>query len=208
MNKTQEITQKYPSYKLVFVGHSLGGALTIHAAADIILSGLANHTDVVVYTYGQPRVGDSKFNEAWMPKVKEFFRLVHNRDLVSHIPPCLRGISASCIKDGILPIYPYHVTQEIFYDQEFQVHVIWSDTDGEDMLCSNKIFNTSIDDHTHYFGIEVGQLHKHNETEGIQNIFKYYEIIFLNWIIVYLMTFKFNYPLIIQLKISKTFLEK
>ena len=124
LNKTQEITQKYPSYKLVFVGHSLGGALTIHAAADIILSGLANHTDVVVYTYGQPRVGNSKFNEAWRPKVKEFYRLVHNKDLISHVPPCIRGITKNCIKDGILPIYPYHVAQEIFYDQEFQAHVL------------------------------------------------------------------------------------
>ena len=170
LNKTQEITQKYPSYKLVFVGHSLGGALTIHAAADIILSGLANNTEVVIYTYGQPRVGDSKFNEAWMPKVTEFYRLVHNRDLVSHIPPCLRGLSARCSKDGIFPFYPYHAAQEIFYDKEFQAHVYWSDTDGEDMQCSNKIFKNSIDDHTHYFGIGVGQFHKNNEAESIQNI--------------------------------------
>ena len=160
LNKTQEYLQKYQGYSLVFVGHSLGGALTIHAAADVILSGLTNKTDVYVYTYGQPRVGNPAFNDAWMPKVKEFYRLVHYRDLVSHIPPCMRGISSECYHDGILPFYPYHSPQEIFYDADFNTFKRCNETNGEDINCSDDIFNTSIDDHLHYFGIGVGQYRK------------------------------------------------
>ena len=116
LSKIKEYTTEYKGYKLVFVGHSLGGALTVHAAADVILSGLADKNEVNIFTYGQPRVGNPKFNEAWTPKVKELYRLIHYKDLVARVPPWIRGIKTGCHHDGLLPYYPFHPAQEIFYN--------------------------------------------------------------------------------------------
>ena len=42
------------NYKTVFTGHSLGGALAVHAATDLALSGLRPVSGFKVYTFGQP----------------------------------------------------------------------------------------------------------------------------------------------------------
>lgn len=80
---------KYADYNMIFTGHSLGGAMTVHAAADFVLSGLGENRQVRIYTYGQPRVGDAVFSEAVKHKVTEWYRVVHNRDIVPHVPPCM-----------------------------------------------------------------------------------------------------------------------
>ena len=76
----------YSEYRIVFTGHSLGGAMTVHAAIDAILSGWISSDRVAVYTFGQPRVGNSKFGKVLTNNTQEVFRIVHNRDLVAHIP--------------------------------------------------------------------------------------------------------------------------
>jgi predicted lipase len=52
------------SYKLVFTGHSLGGALAVHAATDMLLEGIRSASSMRIYTIGQPRVGNKEFNKA------------------------------------------------------------------------------------------------------------------------------------------------
>jgi len=50
-------------YSTVFVGHSLGGAMAVHAAVDVIMSRFWAINSMKVYTYGHPRVGNLKFEE-------------------------------------------------------------------------------------------------------------------------------------------------
>lgn len=76
----------YSNFKIVFTGHSLGGAMTVHAAIDSILSGWVDPSRVSVYTYGQPRVGNKKFSDVLTNNTQEVFRIIHNRDMVAHIP--------------------------------------------------------------------------------------------------------------------------
>ena len=90
---------KYSSYDIIFTGHSLGGAMTIHAVADFVLSRAGTQNlvkdimkssskpNVQVYTFGQPRIGNPAFIDPVSAKVDEWYRLVHNRDIVAHIPP-------------------------------------------------------------------------------------------------------------------------
>ena len=144
--------------KIIFTGHSLGGALTVHAAADAILSGILDNRNVYIYTFGQPRVGDHQFYDQFIPKVKGLYRLIHYKDLVAHIPPCIPDFSSGCINDGILPFYPYHVPQEIFYSEDFSSYKVCNGTDGEDPTCSNDSMNISIADHLEYFNINIGSL--------------------------------------------------
>ncbi len=72
---------------LWFTGHSLGGALTTLAAAlcmnsQEIQSGLIN-----IYTFGQPRTGNSDFANFYNSKLKDkTYRVVNNNDLVTRVP--------------------------------------------------------------------------------------------------------------------------
>ena len=70
--------------KPVFLtGHSLGGATTIIAAQDLKKKGY----DVAgVYTYGNPRVGDSKFKKAYDNLGIPTHRFVNSYDLVPRVP--------------------------------------------------------------------------------------------------------------------------
>lgn len=96
--KLPEIMRNHTGYNLIFTGHSLGGALAVHAAAETILSNLLQDINFApnsdedgarfsIYTFGQPRVGNMEFINSFYGNVTEWYRLVHHRDLVAHIPP-------------------------------------------------------------------------------------------------------------------------
>ena len=93
LNVLPNILNQYLNYDITFTGHSLGGALTIHAVADFILNGWNQNRKVTVYTFGQPRVGNPAFNDGFRPHVAEMYRLTHYRDIVAHIPPCIPGFT-------------------------------------------------------------------------------------------------------------------
>ena len=89
---------KYSSYGIIFTGHSLGGAMATHAVADFVLSEIGNQDPVKdmvkysskpyvqIYTFGQPRVGNYAFIEPVQAKIDESYRVVHNKDSISHSP--------------------------------------------------------------------------------------------------------------------------
>lgn len=71
-------------------GHSLGGALAVLATVKLNLQSdiLANG----VYTLGQPRVGNAEFIAAFNGSFGgRAFRFVNNNDIVTRIPPWIRG---------------------------------------------------------------------------------------------------------------------
>jgi triacylglycerol lipase len=71
---------------LWITGHSLGGALAMVAAA--LLANTGNHRLAGVYTFGQPRVGDTDFRTRYDQVLRAItFRCVNDRDLVPHVPP-------------------------------------------------------------------------------------------------------------------------
>ena len=155
-------SEEYSGYKIVFTGHSLGGALTLHAAVDGIISGLFTSHDVIIYTFGQPRIGNIEFNDLYLNGVKEFYRIIHNNDVVPHLPPCITDLNNGCVKDGFLiPIFPYHAPTEIFYNEGMTNYKVCSSTEGEDNTCSDQISSPSIDEHLVYFGVDVGKYHRH-----------------------------------------------
>ncbi|CAI2372045.1 unnamed protein product [Moneuplotes crassus] len=150
-------------YDVIFTGHSLGGSLTMHAAADAILNGILNNTDVYIYTFGQPRVGNIQFIEEFFPNVKECYRVIHNNDIVPHLPPCINELGHGCVKHGfLLPAFPYHAATEVLYEKDFESYKVCSSTEGEDKHCSLSKIGKSILDHLTYFGVEVGQFYRHD----------------------------------------------
>lgn len=73
--------------KLVVTGHSLGGALAVFAALE--LSKLTDH--ISLYTYGQPRVGNSDFAKYYSTRKITTVRVTNQGDPVPHTPLHSKG---------------------------------------------------------------------------------------------------------------------
>ncbi|KAI0380770.1 alpha/beta-hydrolase [Hypomontagnella monticulosa] len=78
-------TAAQPSYKIVFTGHSLGGAVSTVAAGYARAKGYA----VDLYTYGSPRVGNAEFADFITAQPGAEFRVTHLDDPVPRLPPLL-----------------------------------------------------------------------------------------------------------------------
>jgi triacylglycerol lipase len=68
--------------KVVATGHSLGGALSTLAAADLAI----NQTDVHLYSFASPRTGNPAFANTFNQKVMTAWRMVNTEDLVPAVP--------------------------------------------------------------------------------------------------------------------------
>ena len=98
----QEITQALPDRqrRLLVTGHSLGAALATLAAAI--------QSQVHLYTFGSPRVGDEAFRDAVAAIAVRAERYINNRDLVCRLPSERFGYR--------------HVGATHFIDREGRVH--------------------------------------------------------------------------------------
>lgn len=70
--------------EVVFCGHSLGGALATIAAA--VFAGERSGTVVRCFTVGSPRVGNSKFAQAFRAHVADSVRVFNENDPVPMVP--------------------------------------------------------------------------------------------------------------------------
>lgn len=93
--------------------------------------------DVEVHNFGQPRVGDSNLAQFMKNKLNGIFRVVHNRDLVPHVP---------------FEFMKYaHPPNEIFFSEDMKTYKICNDS-GEDPSCSSQFYpNYDPNDHDFYF---------------------------------------------------------
>ncbi|KAG5946730.1 hypothetical protein E4U53_006529 [Claviceps sorghi] len=99
--KLKALKKKYPSYQIRLVGHSLGGAVACLAALELKLS--LGWDDLVVTTFGEPRVGnyqlaryiDTAFfldqgndgsGDVSGPEHSAYRRVTHNNDPVPLLP--------------------------------------------------------------------------------------------------------------------------
>ena len=143
-------------YPIVFFAHSLGAAASTIAAADV-KNTLGIETPVALYLFGQPRVGDYDFGAKWFDnEYTRFFRIVHSHDLVPHVAWC-------CTKKSVCqptPECPFHFGSEIWYQDKdmSQTSSYTLCEDMEDPSCSDSEFNSSTDDHTHYFNTNLAPL--------------------------------------------------
>lgn len=144
-----QLLQQHPSGPTYVIGHSMGGALAQLAALD--LSIMYQQSDVRVYTFGSPRVGNSVFEEFFASRVAESWRFTHGRDIVPSVPPQLLGF--------------HHVSREVWIvdvagaDQVVEQQLIVCDDSGEDPTCHNSACRlglcTSVADHLVYLGAHM-----------------------------------------------------
>ncbi|MDH5676231.1 MAG: hypothetical protein OEZ06_29190 [Myxococcales bacterium] len=94
-----------PERPLWVTGHSLGAGLAVLLASR-------HGSTRGVYTYGCPRVGDRRFAQSYRERT---FRLVHNNDYVTELPPAL---------PSYIPIVGgrHHVGELKYIDSEGRLH--------------------------------------------------------------------------------------
>ncbi|KAH6573127.1 hypothetical protein BASA60_006206 [Batrachochytrium salamandrivorans] len=83
--------KKYPGFKLVFTGHSLGGALASLAAADYVNHESGDTSYVSVYSYGEPRIGNSQWADWFDNLPLASYRVTSQSDPVPRLPPYIMG---------------------------------------------------------------------------------------------------------------------
>ena len=121
---------QFPDARLIVTGHSLGGALAILCAIRFKESAV----DVdLVYTFGQPRVGNKAFADYYTASLPNTFRLINYADTVVHSPPKAFGF--------------LHHGNEVWYSPRgmYSFYLCAS----EDKNCANSVstLKFSTDDH-------------------------------------------------------------
>ena len=93
--------------------------------------------ETIIYNYGQPRVGDSKYALYVNNIIKEYWRVTHNKDVVPHVPPIEFNYIHSC--------------RELFEDENGKLNEC-SSINCEDTKCANQfnIYQTNSNDHIYY----------------------------------------------------------
>ncbi|CAJ0905313.1 11468_t:CDS:10 [Entrophospora sp. SA101] len=86
-NLVKKLVAENPDYKVVTTGHSLGGSLAVFQTLDLIGVPGLNPSNLLTYTYGEPRTGDKNFAALVEKTGFSFFRVVNKADLVPHVPP-------------------------------------------------------------------------------------------------------------------------
>lgn len=86
INKLKEKGISLPC--LLLTGHSLGGALATLSAYRFVFDHNF-HSDIQLYTFGQPRCGNEAFATALNKNVPNYYRVINYLDLIVNLPPRL-----------------------------------------------------------------------------------------------------------------------
>ncbi|KAI8326210.1 alpha/beta-hydrolase [Martensiomyces pterosporus] len=141
----ERLANDYPSYTVIFTGHSKGGAEAALSALDLVrrIDGLQGR--VRVWTFGQPRLGDAKFASHYNRVLGNVtYRVVSEADPVVAVPPRL------------LFDYCHHDLEVWLMNEEGDIYVGQNHTEcGEDPLASSSVlfFERSIESHKNYLGL-------------------------------------------------------
>lgn len=133
---------RFASHRLVVVGHSLGGAMAVLSALGIQRKLGLRWTQLAVYTYGQPRIGNTAFANHVNALPLSITRIVNQNDVVPHAPPR----SAK---------YTHHYAEMYLVDNHYRVCSLEY---HEDPNCSTLNFmNLTIDAHLYVWDVRLGR---------------------------------------------------
>jgi predicted lipase len=139
------INNKFPPNRFYIGGHSLGAAMSIVSALDLIETGHINpqtkNLNITgVYSIAGPRVGNKDYAALFEDKFSEYYRITSERDPVVHLPPMIFGY--------------YHIGHEYWYPNYINLdEYIYCET-AEDIECADRYsLALDIDAHRDYLGI-------------------------------------------------------
>ncbi|TKR93364.1 hypothetical protein L596_007836 [Steinernema carpocapsae] len=158
-----DLKEVYPNRSLLFTGHSLGGALASLASTQFAFDhkDSVNSSELLLVTFGQPRVGNMDYSVAHDRLVPNSWRIVHAKDLVAHIPSCYISLwSRKC--SSYHNHATYHHGTEIWFPDDMSPGSMFRICTGrptnEDSNCSDAYYyNMNITEHIFYFDVHVSE---------------------------------------------------
>ena len=162
----QQLMFQNRDYRIVITGHSLGGALASLMAVALVFDNIVSSSQVTLYTFGMPRVGDGEFAYNHDRLLQFSWRVTHYRDIVPKFPLC--SLSNGCQNTT----GPYHSNVEVFYKKPTMT--VKSKyklcQENESLKCSNSVTGCFITEtcrnyHRFYYNIDVGS-HCQNTLNG------------------------------------------
>mmetsp|Transcript_14011 Transcript_14011/g.16150 ORF Transcript_14011/g.16150 Transcript_14011/m.16150 type:complete len:312 (+) Transcript_14011:26-961(+) len=156
-----KIKREFTTASYIFTGHSLGGAYATLATYDFANNGLLDKTKIQCYSFGSPRVGNYEFAEAMKNTGVSNFRIVNSIDFAPHCPSCNKNlITGECLTiDVLLTTWsPYHVDNEIYYEDFSMEKGKYKICSDESLDCSYGVpgLNLDVESHLWYFGKRIG----------------------------------------------------
>jgi len=137
----KEAMHKHPKAHIFIVGHSAGAAYAVLMAYDLVMGNVISSpdSDLTVYTFGAPRVGNKVWATAYNLAVTHSYRVTNAADGIAHLPP--RGVS------------PY------FHEGQ----LVYCATTGDKSTCSlfpnleddSQWGHISLSDHKNYLGLNL-----------------------------------------------------
>jgi len=138
----KRLVAKYPGYTVLVTGHSLGGALGMLCAAELLQQGIGN---IIVRNFGCPRVGNTVFADYFHQHIPDIFRVTNQADIVPHLPPKLLNF--------------YHTPTELWFQSNTTYFKV-CDSSGEDPTCADSVtIPLGITDHLTYLGYDTRSGH-------------------------------------------------
>ncbi|MEO0536411.1 MAG: lipase family protein [Cyanobacteria bacterium P01_A01_bin.123] len=116
--------RKIPQYKLIFTGHSLGGALATIAILDTQYN-ITQHNEQLIesYTFGSPRVGNDALIASFHKRVPLNYRFVYGRDIVAHVPRVWQGYRHAEVYYSLGPWFSWKIISRRLNDHRINNYI-------------------------------------------------------------------------------------
>ncbi|KAJ3230645.1 hypothetical protein HDU81_004334 [Chytriomyces hyalinus] len=145
--RLSQLRSQFPLYHFSFVGHSVGGAVAVLAAADFVHSSTTSQAqlslakNVSVVTFGQPRIGNAAFGDFISSlQISNVIRVVNYGDSVPHY-----GLQSWGFRHVGKQYWINSIQQLVSCDEEWH--------NGEDTNCMNQLVAAGpLFAHKKYFG--------------------------------------------------------
>ncbi|KAM7279323.1 hypothetical protein ACFE04_006457 [Oxalis oulophora] len=149
LNAVKKAKKYYGELDIMVTGHSMGGAMAAFCGLDLTVNHEAEN--VMVMTFGQPRIGNSVFSSYYSKLVPNTFRVTHEHDIVPHLPPYYTYFPQKTYHHFPREVWIYNIgLGSLVYNVEKVC-----DASGEDPACSRSVSGKSISDHLIYLGVEL-----------------------------------------------------
>ena len=152
-----DLLKTHPGYEVKVTGHSLGGTVASLTSALLIHDKIVKPDQLLLYTFGMPRVGDKVFALNHDRIVRYSWRVVRDGDLVTEFPPCLFGKCSSAKM-------PYHHGTKVLYtgskmnmNSYYTICERHEDCKPKSRRKRGSFISKLVNKHVEYFGIRIGQ---------------------------------------------------
>lgn len=154
----KDLNQWFPMYVVKLTGHSLGGTAASITSAMLVKDKVLKPDQILLYTFGMPKVGNKEYAEAFNRLVPHSWRVVRGGDSVARLPFCSLAICS-------LFSEPYHHETKVLYSgtemDKYSEYIICDEKHDPQSKCKEKRkkrggLNHLTKKHKIYFGIPIG----------------------------------------------------